>query len=138
MERKSRLAKEYQFNDRQIADFHEALLAFPGNVEITLNEFLEKQGKDTTLERLTKHIPISVNGEEHAKHSKWYRTELSNLTLTVDTISDFYYLIFVNEGSGTSRKSGGVPFADIGINEAGDIIFSDLTELLYKQMEVLL
>lgn len=108
-----------------------AIKSFKGDAEKTINDYLRNEGKDILINEITQKIPISQKGKKHAKTHKWYKTEFYNLAIVVSTSTNYYYLKFVNDGTGTSRKGDHAGF----VEESGKKASEKITIGLIKKLE---
>lgn len=128
-------AAEFKLSTAQIEAFHDALIRATGNKEVKINKYLHETAQKEAVSAITKYIPLSRESKRHAKNLVWYKVTPFNLAFKIETKPAFYYLWFVNEGSGTSKKSGGRPFADLGIKDVQDSIFDGMLAALTETYE---
>ncbi len=126
----SRLNACYALDDEQYQRYCDAIFKATGNVEDKINNYLHNEGIKAAGESITKYLPVSKKGKKHAKYSDWYAATPVNLGFAITSKKPYWYLCFVNEGSGTSQKSGGVPFIDMGMNNITDTIINNLIKVL--------
>lgn len=126
---------EFKLNDEQITSLHEALNRATGNKEERINTYLHQTASKAAVLSLTKYIPLSKSGKKHAKNLVWYKVTPLNLAFKIETKSPFYYLWFVNEGSGTSKKRGGSPFVSLGADAVQNDIFNGVLDAVIKTYE---
>lgn len=131
---------DWHLLEKKIADY-------PGNVECAINNYLHGEGAELITQGVTKYIPVStdyiqVQGKQykrkktgtHARDAKWYQTNKFNLAINITNIRDYYYLYFVQNGLGTSERTGGVPFADKGIDSVYAKVLEGIHEALNKEV----
>lgn len=129
--------------EKEIADY-------PGNVERAINDYLHGEGAELITQGVTKYIPVSTDYFElkayrgkqykrkktgaHAKNAEWYQTNKFNLSINITNIRDYYYLYFVQNGLGTSERTGGVQFLDLGIDSVYAKVLEGIHEALNKEV----
>lgn len=136
-------ADDWQVLEKKIADFS-------GNAESAINNYLHGEAAELITQGVTKYIPVStgrVNAHRnlrksykhkkalnHAKFSNWAKITNFNLATNISNQNDFYYLYFVQNGLGTSERTGGVPFLDLGIDSVYQQVLDGIFEALNKEV----
>lgn len=126
--------------------FIEAIKQYPLNAEEAINNYMHGDGAVLITDSITNHIPVSVGryaahknlrktykhkkASKHAKEAKWYLAKECNLGINIKNKGIYYYLYFVENGLGTSEKSGGVDFVNKGIDDIYAKITGDLIDCL--------
>lgn len=122
--------------------YEELLKLLPNRAESEINKYLQDEGIEKArreMENLTpiSDRPITKSHGRHAKPSKPYgRQEFPNLGFTVITSPQFNYLVFPDEGMGTSKGRVAQEFSRLGAEKASNDIVKGinaaLEELLNK------
>jgi hypothetical protein len=136
-------ADDWQVLEKKIADY-------PGNAENTINSYLHGEGAEFITQGVTKYIPVSTGRYSahanlkrkykhkktgaHAKNAEWYQTNKFNLAINITNIRDYYYLYFVQNGLGTSERTGGVQFLDLGIDSVYAKVLEGIHEALNREV----
>lgn len=123
-------------DSKDMEKIKEAIEKLPYNTEKTINDYLRNEGEKILIDEITNKIPISKKGKKHAKTHKWFQSKFYNLSIVVTTASQYYYLYFVNEGSGTSKKGNYVDFFEDGGEKASKKITEGLIKKLDENLEI--
>ena len=134
---------DWQVLEKKIADFS-------GNAENAINNYLHGEGAEVITQGVTKYIPVSTGRPsahanvkrkykhkktaDHAKNSNWSKITNFNLSTKLNNQNDFYYLYFVQYGLGTSERTGGVQFIDLGIDSVYEKVLEGIHEALNKEV----
>lgn len=126
--------------------FVTAIKQYPKNAEEAINTYLHSEGAEITSDSITNHIPISTGRYaahknlrklykhkktmKHARDAKWFLKKEYNLGINITNKKDYYYLYFVENGLGTSKKTGGVDLVERGFNEIYEQIADGLINCL--------
>lgn len=101
---------KFEVDYEDIKLLEKRLLEIPGKAEQAMNEVLHTKGIELVTNQITHLMPVSNVQKNHAKYSKWSRSERENLGFTVVTKGgaaknkgSFGYLIFPDEGRGRSN-----------------------------------
>ncbi|UII56712.1 hypothetical protein LS684_04400 [Cytobacillus spongiae] len=106
------MSAEFNIDFEQLSILEEKLSRLPGNIEEVINDVLHNEGIKLATEEITKLIPVSrwknkTRSKNHAKFSKWSKSEKHNLGFTIkakggaaNKKGSFGYLVFPNEGRG--------------------------------------
>ena len=100
----------------------------PITTENAINEYLHGKGLKLAQERMTELVPVSDRPKLHAKRAQPYsRTNKVNLGFEVQTAVAFNYLVFPDEGLGTSKRKMARQFSQAGMDAATPQIVDELT-----------
>lgn len=143
------MADVFTLNADDFTKVIDAIRKTPENAERTINQYLHGEAADMLVDSITKYIPVSTGryaahrnlqktykhkkSVQHARYAKWYLAKNYNLALTINNQNDYYYLYFVEHGLGTSSRSGGVDFAELGINSVYDRIINGMIDSISKE-----
>lgn len=132
----SRFGSTFSMYSSDVDKIVKSIQGFSGNAEKEVNDYLKNTGSKKLVESITYVTPVSKQNKRHAKDSKPYKTENYNLSVVIKTKSPFYYLGFVDEGSGTSSKyQSYVNFMSNGAEFTTNEIVNDLLDRLSRRME---
>lgn len=132
----SRFGSTFSLNGSDVDKIVNAIQGFSGNAEREINDYLKNTGSKKLVESITYVTPVSVQKKKHAKDSKPYKTENYNLSVVIKPNNKYYYLGFVDEGSGTSSKyQAHMGFMNRGVESTTDEIVNDLLNKLSRRME---
>lgn len=97
-------------------------------VENTLNEYIHNVAPEKIKPKITDFIPVSDRSKQHAKNSAPFgRQENYNLAVKVITSKDFNYLVFPDEGLGTSKGNIAQNFTGRGLDAVLPALIDDMT-----------
>lgn len=121
----------------EIERLQEAMEAFQGNTEATINDVLHNFAGDKAQEEIYRLMPVSHKKKgRHAKHSKSLMNVNGNLAVTVTTTGKFGYLYFPDDGTNTRHHAGNQRFFERGGEAVQDEIIerciTKLTETFEK------
>lgn len=108
--------------------------------EQVINDYIHSQASETIIRGITQKIPKSKRGKVHAKTSVWYEKKDYNLAVNIANSvrgkrgTSFYYLTFVNEGTGTSKLGKNKNFMARGLNAVYDEVVNGIVEELQKNI----
>ena len=96
----------------------EAMKAYQGDVETTINDVLHNQGGELIQGSIQRFIPVSnktwKGKAPAAKKSKSLQNINENLAVTVTTTKKYQYLYFPDDGTNTRRHIGNQRFFEKG------------------------
>lgn len=140
------MRETFSINEDDFAKFEQAIKKYPEHAERAINAYLHGEGAELISNSVTNHIPVSTGRYsahrnlqkkykhkktlKHARDAKWYLKKEYNLALNIKNKNDYYYLYFVKNGLGTSERSGGIDFVEIGLNNVYNRLVNGLTECL--------
>ncbi len=132
----SRFGSTFKLYSSDVDKIVKSIQGFSGNAEREINDYLKNTGSKKLVDSITYVTPVSKQRKKHAKDSKPYKTENYNLSVVIKPKSNFYYLGFVDEGSGTSSKyQAHMGFMNRGVESTADTIVNDLLDRLSRKME---
>lgn len=132
----SRFGSTFSLEGSDVDKITNAIQGFSGDSEKEINDYLKTIGNKKLVDSITYVTPISAQRKKHAKDSKPYKTQNYNLSVVVKPKNSFYYLGFVDEGSGTSSKyQAHIGFMSRGVDSTSDEIVNDLLDRLSRRME---
>lgn len=99
---------------RQFDNLQEAMKAYEGNVETTINDVLHNEAKGLLQEEIKRLMPVSGRqwkGKKPAAKGANSLTEVTgNLYIMVKSKKPYNYLYFPDDGSNTRRHAGNQQF----------------------------
>ena len=132
----SRFGSTFNLYSSDVDKIVKSIQGFSGNAEREINDYLKTVGNKKLVDSITYVTPVSAQRKKHAKDSKPYKTQNYNLSVVIKPKSSFYYLGFVDEGSGTSSKyQAHIGFMSRGVESTSDEIVNDLLDRLSRRME---
>ena len=132
----SRFGSTFSLEGSDVDKITNAIQAFSGDSEKEINDYLKTVGSKKLVDSITYVTPVSAQRKKHAKDSKPYKTQNYNLSVVVKPKNSFYYLGFVDEGSGTSSKyQAHIGFMGRGVESTSNEIVNDLLDRLSRRME---
>jgi hypothetical protein len=106
------LSIRFELDYSEVQRLEEKMARLPGVMEKVVNDVLHTDGVDISTEEITNLIPNSQwknrnLSKQHARTSKWSRSETHNLGFTIKSKGgaankkgSYGYLVFPNEGRG--------------------------------------
>lgn len=132
----SRFGSTFSLEGSDVDKITNAIQGFSGNAEKEINDYLKTVGSKKLVDSITYVTPVSAQRKKHAKDSKPYKIQNYNLSVVVKPKNNFYYLGFVDEGSGTSSKyQAHIGFMGRGVESTSNEIVNDLLDRLSRRME---
>lgn len=96
-------------------------------VEQSINDYLHNEAAAKINPAVTGFVPISDRNKTHAKHSNPFtRQENYNLAVKVITDKKFNYLVFPDEGLGTSKGNTPQDFTGRGLEAVTPELLDDM------------
>jgi hypothetical protein len=99
--------------------FDELIKQFSGtvtDVEKVLNDYIHNEAPKTITPSIVGLVPVSDRSKKHAKNSNPFgRQENYNLAVKIITSKQFNYLVFPDEGLGTSHENQPQDFTGRGL-----------------------
>ena len=109
----------FSLNYTESQRYEELLKQLPNRSEAVINKYLEATGIEIARREMENLTPVSDRQKSHAKYAKPYsRQEFPNLGFTVITSKAYNYLVFPDEGLGTSKGKAAQQFASRGVERA--------------------
>ena len=119
--------------------FDELLKQFNGtvsDVEKVLNEYIHNEAPKKITPSIVGLVPVSDRDKKHARNSNPFgRQENYNLAVKILTSKQFNYLVFPDEGLGTSHKNQPQDFTGRGLETTLPDLLDDM--LMRLQNEIL-
>lgn len=136
----------FEVHYREIQRLESKMAKLPGIAEKTVNETIHGYGIRTTVEEITKLMPVStkkgrIRSKRHAKTSRWSQSEEHNLSFTIkprggaaNRRGSFGYLVFPEKGLG-SHNPVEQRFMDLGLLNATPKILNKLNENIDRKLK---
>ena len=124
-----------------LSEFEEFMKKFTSmgvDVEGACNQYLHEKGYKLTESEIYRLMPRSDDqrrGKRHAKNSKSLKPVLINLGFEIKTPKKFNYLLFPNDGIGTSIRNLPQEFFERGLGATEEKILKELAENLEAAIE---
>jgi hypothetical protein len=140
------LSVKFELDYKAIERLEMKIAKLPNRMEQEINDVLHTDGVKIATEEITKLIPVStrngkIRNKQHAKHSRWSRSEHHNLGFTIkarggaaNKRGSFGYLVFPNEGRGAHNPVE-QRFMEKGLEVATPKILSKLHEQIDKVLK---
>lgn len=118
---------------QQIGDLENRLSKSGAEVEEVINDYLHNEAADKISPAIVGLVPVSDRPKKHAKHSAPFgRQENYNLAVKVITSKKFNYLVFPDEGLGTSKGNVPQDFTGRGLEAKMPELIDDMTKRVIK------
>ena len=105
-------------------------------VEEIINDYLHGDAVTKISDSITGLVPISARNKKHAKNSAPFsRKEEYNLAVKVMTAKEFNYLVFPDEGRGTSRRNLPQDFTGRGLEAVTAELLDDMTARILQKIQ---
>ena len=122
---------DFELDQSDLDSVLDAIEAFSGNVENTINDYFEKKGAVQVNRSIVNLIPVSrAKKKKHAKSSNPLTNKIFNLGFTVKSKPAFNYLFFPDQGEGTSDGNDPLNFMENGLNAEYDNIIDGILKSL--------
>lgn len=135
------IKQNFELKYEDIERLNKALINFQGSSEQAINNCLEKKAGPKIAKSVTDFLPVSKDGNRHAKNNKWYELEYYNLSFVLSNSlkgkrgTSFYYLYYPATGTGNSYRKGPNDFLGKGLNTKYNEVIEDLLSSLENQIE---
>lgn len=110
----------------------------PDTVGRAMDEYIHGKGLQYAQQHMAEFVPVSQRkkkGAQHARFSKPYtRSTKFNLGFEVMTAQQFNYLVFPNDGTGTSKRKAAQDFAQKGLDQSTPKIIDELQNIITKTL----
>lgn len=132
----------FSLNSQDIERVHKAILLCGKESEDIINSYLHKIGGKKMSDSMTKYLPLSKTGKNHAKFHKWFEQDNYNLSVSITNSTkgkretSFYYLYYVFTGTGTSKRRGKNDAMIKGFKHIENEMVNDIVDLLDKNVEM--
>ena len=77
------IKQNFELKYEDIERLNKALINFQGSSEQAINNCLEKKAGPKIAKSVTDFLPVSKDGNRHAKNNKWYELEYYNLSFVL-------------------------------------------------------
>ncbi|MCQ2479029.1 MAG: hypothetical protein MJ120_00205 [Clostridia bacterium] len=123
----------YKLDYSDISDLMRELTSRGAKVEPVLNTYIHSTAPNIIKPSMTALVPVSDRNKKHAKSSNPFgRQEDFNLKVKIITSKPFNYLVFPDEGLGTSYNHAPQNFTGRGLEKVLDRMAEEMTEQLQK------
>lgn len=100
-------------------------------VENILNRYIHNNAPEKIKPSIIDFVPVSDRNKTHAKHNAPFgRQENYNLAVKVITDKKHNYLVFPDEGLGSSKGNTPLDFTGRGLETSLPDLINDMTELI--------
>ncbi len=139
------MSVRFEVDAKAIQQLESKMAKLPGIAEKVVNETIHGFGIRTTVEGITKLMPVStkngrIRNKRHAKTSRWSQSEEHNLAFTIkarggaaNKPGSFGYLVFPEEGRG-SHNPLEQRFMERGLMAATPKILNKLNENIDRKL----
>lgn len=109
--------------------------------EQIINNYVHTDLAEQLISAITKKIPVSKKGKNHAKYNLWYSQTDFNLAVDISNNlkgkrgTSFYYLYYVVTGTGTSKEKGSNDFMSEGLESEYSKLVDGIIAQLDKYLE---
>lgn len=110
------MSVKFELKAEQLEKITDAITSAGADAETAINAYLKNTAPDIVKTSITDLIPISNRTKKHARNSNPLEHENFNLALKVKSRSPFYYLKFINDGTGTSTGKTPLEFMERGLD----------------------
>lgn len=128
----------FKLDYNSISEFAKRFDAMPAEVENLINSFLHGEAPEIIRPELSGLIPVSDRNKTHAAHHKraFGRQENYNLSVKLITSRNFNYLVFPDEGRGTSIMNEPQNFTGRALDEAMPELTDNMTEYVKNMLGI--
>ena len=131
------MSVKFELKADQLEKITDAIKQAGADAETAINAYLQNTAPDIVKTSITDLLPISNRTQKHAKTSNPFEHKNFNLALQVKSRSPFYYLKFINDGTGTSKGKNALEFMERGLDakveEMTDGMLDAINEIMNKR-----
>jgi hypothetical protein len=131
------MSVKFELKAEQLDKITDAIKQAGADAETAINTYLQNTAPDLVKTSITDLIPISNRTKKHAKTSNPFEHQNFNLALSVKSRSPFYYLKFINDGTGTSKGKNALEFMERGldakVDEMTDGMLDEINNIMTKR-----
>lgn len=131
------MSVKFELKAEQLEKITNAIKQAGADAETAINSYLQNKAPDIVKTSIIDLIPTSSRTKKHAKTSKPFEHQNFNLALNVKSRSPFYYLKFINDGTGTSKGKTALEFMERGldakVDEMTDGMLDEINNIMNKR-----
>lgn len=130
----------FEIDISELEELEEKFKLIPDHTEELINDYLHQEAVEMTKLDIRQGMPISnvKKKKPHAKLSKSLRHKTFNLGFEISPYPRFSYLVFPDQGLGTSYKKAPQHFMEKGLEISTEKILRELTERIDNKIKEVL
>lgn len=128
------MAVVFSLNAEDAKRIEEEIKMFQQGAEKSINNYLDKDGKEIMIEGITDYTPMSDRNKKHAKRSNAYKAQSHNLSVRIGSKKPFGYLYFQNEGVGCKANQRNEEYMAQGLETKKNKIVNEMLEAIERSM----
>lgn len=128
------MANTFTSEHKEFNNLVKSLSGYGAEVESALNEYIHSEAARKIKPSIEGLIPVSDRNKVHAKNSAPFgRQENYNLAVKLITSKQFNYLVFPDEGLGTSKGNSPLDFTGRGLEAELPVLIDEMSQLLQEK-----
>lgn len=129
------MANTFTIDQTQFNNLVKSLNGYGAEVESALNEYVHSEAPQKIKPSIEGLVPVSDRKKKvHARYSAPFgRQENYNLAVKLITDKKFNYLVFPDEGLGTSKGKAPQDFTGRGLEAEMPVLIDEMTKLLQEK-----
>ena len=128
------MANTFTSEHKDFNNLVKSLSGYGADVENALNEYVHNEAPQKIKPSIEGLIPVSDRNKVHARNSAPFgRQENYNLAVKLITSKEFNYLVFPDEGLGTSKGNSPLDFTGRGLEAEMPVLIDEMTQLLQEK-----
>ena len=128
------MANTFTSENKEFNNLVKSLSGYGAEVESALNEYVHNEAPQKIKPSIEGFIPVSDRNKVHARNSAPFgRQENYNLAVKLITSKEFNYLVFPDEGLGTSKGNSPLDFTGRGLEAEMPVLIDEMTQLLQEK-----
>lgn len=129
------MGARFKLDYSDIKRLEEKIAGLKENAEKSINQYLAIKGSERLISGITAYTPISNRAKKHAKDGKPYTSKPRNLSVIIETKSNYSYLYFPNTGNGTNKKNPkNQGFMQNGVESEYENVVNGLLEAVERRL----
>lgn len=131
------MANTFTSDNKQFNNLVKSLNGYGAEVESALNEYVHNEAPQKIKPAIEGLIPVSDRSKVHARHSAPFgRQQNFNLAVKLITSKEFNYLVFPDEGLGTSKGKAPLDFTGRGLDAEMPVLIDEMSQLLQEKFSM--
>lgn len=125
----------FTLNDKQFNEVLKETQKRGTEVESVLNKYIHTEAPEKIKPSMAGLVPVSDRQKTHAKYSAPFgRQEDYNLAVKIITDKEFNYLVFPDEGLGTSVNNAPQDFTGRGLEAVTSSLIDEMIDEIMKKL----
>lgn len=128
------MANTFTSESKEFNNLVKSLSGYGAEVESALNDYVHLEAPRKIRPSIEGLVPVSDRSKVHARNSAPFgRQENYNLAVKLITSKEFNYLVFPDEGLGTSKGNSPLDFTGRGLEAELPVLIDEMSQLLQEK-----